>query len=119
MDFRLNWKENKTGMLKIAGIAVLLLLIISVALNLIQTPISPLRQASIGGMGFSAPSSGGISEKAADTFYPESAEFSLSTRNIAPIPPYQNGATGSDAEQFEVTQYQLASKHAITHAIAR
>jgi hypothetical protein len=98
---------KKLSLWKMVGLAFVGIIFITIAIWLMGFA---LRVAfSVGGTSYSsAPSTyapsyygnGGVdTEMASDSFSPK-----LSTRNIV-SPPYNGGSTGSDAESFEVTEY--------------
>lgn len=103
MDFQLDWKKNKTGVLKMIGIVVLGLVLLTFGFNLVQSPMRLSSGNFLGGIGMSESSvAPGFYDK--DMMAEDGA--ALSYRNVATsMPPFQPGVPGADAEAFEVTQY--------------
>jgi len=106
MNFLEKYNLKISSILKIAGLAIVAIIVVVFAFSMIGTSLKSLtgnKQTS------------GISFKgmpAYDSATPESAsvDMGLSVRNVAsapsPIPtPKQNGTTGDNAEDFEVTEY--------------
>ncbi|MBI4122253.1 MAG: hypothetical protein HY461_02890 [Parcubacteria group bacterium] len=104
MDFQFDWKQNKSAIFKIVGVVVVILALLSIIARLNDRFPYRISQSDTFGVSPSAYDKGygmagnGIMEE----------NVRLSPRNVAPIlPPYppEPGVPGSDAEQFEVKQY--------------
>ena len=102
------------SVLKIAGVVVLALILLTIVSRVVGPTMSflPGRSASVrGSMGSSEMASYGYdaaapSGKMAADSYQTAGMPTLSTRNvIAPMPPATGGGTGNRAEEFEVKQY--------------
>jgi len=93
--------------LKLAGLAIVVIAVIALAIRLITYSISPLKSGLSNNMGLSYPSSDGISlgKASSNSYYAEDA--SLSARNVAPeiMPSPNNNTPGDDAENYEVKNY--------------
>lgn len=104
MDFFENFNLTPGKMAKFAGLAVLVLFVLYVAVEIFGMNARGL------GLGNSTMSSksypGAMMAPAYDTDDAIAENgIALSERNIAPIPPQDGYASGGDAEEFEVTDY--------------
>ncbi len=108
MDLFKKLKLNKGVIIKTAGLVIAGGVAIALIASVIKISFSSLRSpspASYQTAGLSAPSLG-IAEKSYDSYAYE--ETGLSARNIASsqiIPPESDYTPGSDAEDYEVTEY--------------
>ncbi len=102
---QLNLSQQK--ILKLTGLGIIVLVILAFVIRLFSSSFSsfmPLRQMmATGGAGVASPGYEVYGDAAEKVSAPMMA--SLSTRNIAPIPPTAPGSVGGDAEAFEVTRY--------------
>jgi len=90
--------------LKIAGVGLLGIIILAFAFKIIGSSFSTVARQGLDGMTLSKNMA--YSESAADSMgYDSAAGMGLSARNIAP--PITPGASGSTAEEFEVTEYSV------------
>ncbi|MDD2656296.1 MAG: hypothetical protein PHQ18_01855 [Patescibacteria group bacterium] len=106
MKFPENFNFKFSNVLKLAGLAIVVIVVIALAIRLITYSISPLKSGLSGNMGLSYPSSADISlgKASSNSYYAEDA--SLSVRNVAPeIMPSTNNTPGDDAEDYEVKDY--------------
>ncbi len=111
MGFTLPANFDMKRILKIGGVALVALILIMLAVKLVGSTVGTYtKRGSVsvmqGSLGSSV--SYGLGEK-----YSEDMAYGvaggapqLSVRNIAPIPPDSGGTTGSDAEEYEVTDYR-------------
>jgi hypothetical protein len=116
MDFISKLKDLRTGQVfKLAGLALLIAVVLGVAVRLIVPAFNSVGRGGFGGMvaGLapqSASKSMGLGMAEMDMAYADEA-VGLSVRNvagsnIAPSPePPADGTVGSDAEDYEVTEY--------------
>jgi len=105
-----NLENIKTSdFLKIAGIAVVVLIVIIFAVRLVKSSFSVITRESTASSGKMTPMYDVSSEAMG---YGESGEMGLSVRNIADsigIPPTPNNTIpGDDAEEYEVTEYNTS-----------
>ncbi len=112
MEFlsRLNPKQQQV--LRIAGMSVLGLAVLVIVVRVVGSPVGLMGRPGFGSAEGSAvaPSLPSVS----DSYQAIAGSYgkmfdqggpALSARNIAPTPPSAPGASGNDAEAFEVTQY--------------
>ena len=126
MNILQSLKASPKQLLKALGIAIVVVIVLAIllrllgfsgspasmfygALNSANRAFGPSYQESAGSYG-SATISGYADMAASDSVgsyksYDVSQGISLSPRNISPVPPTNPGTTGSDAENYEVTQY--------------
>lgn len=109
MAFPIKITPKTAQALKIAGIVVLGLLVLTVGVQMLTAPLGGVSQRASNS--FMAPMLGGIAYNDAARDYMAVSEESaasgaptLSIRNIGPIPP-SGGVPGEDAESFEVKDY--------------
>jgi len=104
---KLNLKP--AAVLKISGVVLLIVIVAAVTIRLLGSSFNSLSEQSGAGLSVSGlpayDSMQAYDEKSLD--YGMGDTVSLSLRNVAPssIPPSSDGATGDNAEEFEVTQY--------------
>lgn len=113
MVFSLPTHFDLKRVLKIGGISLVALILISLAVTLVSSTVKTIaRKGTVSimqsgggdrfGVGNVAMEESGMAYDSAALDMP-----SLSVRNIVPIPPVDGGGTtGSDAEAYEVTQYR-------------
>lgn len=116
MDFLKNFDFKTASVLKIAGLALAVIIVLTAAFRLIGSSFNTVFQKQgIGGISSSAMpgyDSANISEEMA--VFDSKASAGLSARNIASAPKssmpiYQNdGSAGDQAEAFEVAEYYAA-----------
>jgi len=110
MEFLNKFNLKPMAILKIIGLGFLGVIFLVFALRIISSSVNPILQKGISGQSFSknimmdemaySDKGGGVMES-----------LSLSSRNVAPrMPSPQTGTTGSDAEDFEVTEYNATIK---------
>ncbi|PIZ96918.1 MAG: hypothetical protein COX80_00120 [Candidatus Magasanikbacteria bacterium CG_4_10_14_0_2_um_filter_33_14] len=107
MKFPENFNLKPLNILKLLGLAIVVIVVIALAIRLITYSISPLKSGVSDNMGLSSPSSAGISlgKASSNSYYAEDA--SLSVRNVVDslFPPDNNPTPGDDAENYEVKDY--------------
>ena len=99
----MNWPQNfkVIDALKIGGIVLIAFVVLALGIRLVSTPFSTMMGGGFGPQATATPPmfDGVATEMVGDV--------SLSTRNVAGIMPQPNTNTsGSDAENFEVTNYR-------------
>lgn len=112
MDFFNKFNPKTQKILKLAGLAVVAIIVIAIGFRLIGSSLnSVFSRSSIGSIfPSSAPSLDYAKSSAEMASYGGTGTAGLSVRNVvspqSSTLPYDNsGTTGSDAEQFEVTEY--------------
>lgn len=104
MEFLNKYNLSGKNILKFAALALIALVVLSFGFQLVGTTFSRTHSLSQSIMGQTAydfdnsmamESAGGYATKSVD----------LSLRNVSPTPAYDGGTTGSDAEDYEVTEY--------------
>jgi len=104
MKFAENFNLNPTNVLKLAGLAIVVIAVIALGIKLISYSVTPL-VSSLSGNKTSVSQVMPISGNSAGMAY--DSNVGLSARNIAPeiMPPVSNSTTGSDAENYEIKNY--------------
>jgi len=112
MDFLKNFDFKTTSVLKIAGLALAVIIVLATAFRLIGTSFNTVFQKQgIGGISsLTMPGYDSANISGEMAIYDSKASAGLSVRNVASAPSsmpiYQNnGSTGDQAEAFEVTEY--------------
>lgn len=107
MKFPENFNFKFSNVLKLAGLAIVVIVVLALAIKLVTYSINPIRSGLSGSMGLSSPSSAGISlgKASSNSYYAEDASLSVRnvTDNILPAPDYNT--SGDDAEDYEVKNY--------------
>ena len=113
MDFLKKWNLKTATVLKVAGVALLAIVLLAVAFRLVVPTVSDFAQR--GGINLSGmPTLGSVKanfeERSLDFGQAAGDAVGLSVRNImpSPQPPYNGTVTGQDAEQYEVTEFSVA-----------
>ncbi|MFZ5365148.1 MAG: hypothetical protein ACOZBH_03045 [Patescibacteria group bacterium] len=101
MDFFKKHNLTAANIFKIAGVAIVAIFLLVVAFRLIGTSINTVLKNRDYGYDVYPQSSTGYDYKSG-IGYPAMEPIGLSERNIAPVP---STTTGSDAEEYEVTEY--------------
>ncbi len=110
MEFLSRLNPRQQQVLRVAGMSVLGLFVLAVVVRVVGSPVGLMGRPGDGEGSAAVPSMPSVSA----SFQAVAGSYgklfdqggpSLSVRNVAPVPPSAPGASGSDAEAFEVTQY--------------
>jgi len=111
MDILKKFDPKTSTILKISGVALVVIIVIAIAFRLIGSSLNSMfTKSGISNIFPSSAPSYDVAESYGNKATVGSGTVGLSARNVASsqgsILPYDNGGTtGSDAEQFEVTEY--------------
>lgn len=116
MQFPNNLNLKPANILKIAGLALVAIIVVTLAFRLIGSSVRSLSSTATKGVSQGMPAFDAVYSESADMAYSKTnsgvgGAVALSTRNVTSsitpsIAPMPNGPTiGDDAEEFEVTQY--------------
>jgi len=114
MDFLKKFDPKTSTILKIGGLAIVAIVVIAITFRLIGSSLNSvfLKNSISNIFPVGAPSYDSTKSSGGIAAYGGATGIGLSERNVASqnsILPYNNGGTtGSDAEQFEVTEYNAA-----------
>jgi len=106
MKFPENFNLKPTNVLKLAGLAIVVIAVLAVAIKFITYSVSPLVSSLSGNTNMVSQKMYDSYEGAAEMAY-DSNSASLSARNVAPeiMPTTSNNTPGNDAEEYEIKNY--------------
>ncbi|HUT22306.1 MAG TPA: hypothetical protein VMX18_02765 [Candidatus Bipolaricaulota bacterium] len=105
MDFLKKHDLTVSKIFKIAGLAILGIVVVAIGFRLVGSSFNSVFEKNEIGYGVSpqsAPAQDYAADSETDMKYAGVGSVGLSMRNVAPTPGY---TTGNDAEEFEVTEY--------------
>ncbi len=113
MQFFQNFQYTPQNILKAVGVGVLGLIALVFVFSILNSTVRPILQQGISAVAPSMmPSYGGAmgyaESDASYNYYDKGDALTLSARNIMPYPPQSTGTVGSDAEEYEVTDYSAS-----------